>query len=253
MTETPILIAPPLSSEREALECLKVQAEIDKLAAEKANLVAELRRNTAYAETAEAQARLHRVNAQQAERQEAIAQASNHLAREYRFEDVVYDESVDLCLTQLAIWHRQTPECDIKITFTSPGGVVTNGLALFDQIALYSKRTGGTHKMTGVVSGMAASMAGILTQAFDHRIQYPNADLMIHQVSSWAEGSLGELQDKMDYLNQLNDRVAEIFIKRSGGKCDRAQFDSIYNRRASYLDAKRALAMGFIDEIAYDG
>lgn len=209
----------------------------------------EIRKNRAYAKAAEEAAEMQRLQTQQAARQEKISLASNYMWHEYRFEEPVYDESVDMCLTQMAIWHRQDPSCDISVTFTSPGGVVTNGMALFDQIAQYSTRRGGTHHMTGIISGLAASMAGILIQAFDERVQMPNAYLMIHQVQSWAEGSLGDLQDKMEYLNQLNDQVADMFIARSGGKVDRAEFDKYYDRRATYFKAERSLELGFIDRI----
>ncbi len=74
----------------------------------------------------------------------------------YAFNDPVSSSSVGACISQLNIWTRTDPGCDIEIIFNSPGGGVIDGMALYDY--LQTLRRAG-HKLTTVTFGMAASRA----------------------------------------------------------------------------------------------
>ena len=236
-------------------EIAKYLAEAEKFKEEARNLVverqvqeAEARQKIAHARSAEYGAEAMRIQTEQAQRQEKMTLAANHYHHEYLFWDPVAEGSVENCIAQLAVWHRLDNNCPMTIKFCSPGGDVVNGMYLFDEISAYSLRRGGTHKTTGIIRGEAASMAGILIQAFDHRVMGPEATLMIHEVSSWTGGSLGKLKDHMDHLNKLTERVADIFVKRSG-KITPEEFEKLWTRKESYLDSVEALKWGFVDEV----
>ena len=167
----------------------------------------------------------------------------------YMFDKAVDSLTVGRCLNELSLWHRDDPECDMTITMRSPGGDVVAGMHLFDELDAYSLRGEGSHKVTMIVRGYAASMAGILLQAADERVIGRNASLLIHPVSSWAEGGLHELKDKVKWLDQLTDRVTEIFLERSEGKISRGDFIKSLERRDWWLTADESLNFGFADRL----
>jgi ATP-dependent protease ClpP protease subunit len=153
----------------------------------------------------------------------------------------------------MAIWHRlddaEKKYRPMHIIVDSPGGSVIDGMHLFDQMVTYSERGGGPHKITITVRGYAASMAGILLQAADVRKIGPESYLMIHEVSSFAAGKIGELKDEIKFLDKISDRVANIFVERSKKKISLAKFKSNWNRQDWWLTSKEALDYGFVDEI----
>lgn len=243
------------------VEMLKAQARMfDKQAVDYAANIpvreAEARQKLARALAAEYAAEQMRVQTEATVRQEKLNLTSNHMWHEYQFSDPVYEDAVDCCLAQLAMWHRQDPECDMHIIIDSPGGSVISGMHLLDQISAYSKRPWdvsnkpkGTHTTTMTVRGYAASMAGILLQSADVRRIGPEAYLMIHEVSSFAQGKIGELKDEIKFLDRVSARVADLFVARSNGKITLQAFQTGWNRTDWWLDSEQALTLGFVDEI----
>lgn len=195
------------------------------------------------------------IDAQHAKRQEKINMTGNHHHHEFWFNDGVDEVSVAECAAQLAVWHRLNKTCPITIKINSPGGHVFDGMYLFDDISAYSLREWdkrdipkGKHKTTIVVRGMAASMAGILLQAADHRVVGPEAYILVHEVSTYAGGKLGEIKDEVKFLEKMSDRVADIFVRRSG-KITKRQFKQRWDGKEWWLTSEEALAIGFVDEI----
>lgn len=167
----------------------------------------------------------------------------------YSFNGAVLGLTVDRCLRELALWDRQDKACDMNLTIDSPGGSVIDGMHLFDQLANYSLRGGGGHKVTITVRGYAASMAGILLQAADVRRIGAESYLMIHEISTFAQGKIGELKDEMKFLDRISARVADIFVTRAAGKITLEDFQKGWHRADWWLDSKQAVELGFADEI----
>jgi len=241
---------------RELALAEKYRAEAADFAASQALKAAETRKNIAEARYAELNAEAMRVNTDAALRQEAIILAGNHHHHVFEFSTGVGEESVDQCLSQMAVWHRQDPTCPMHIIINSPGGSVISGMHLFDQLMAYSQRSWdkrnipkGEHYTTITVRGWAASMGGILVQAADHRVIGPEAYLMVHEVSSFAGGKLGDIKDEVDFLDKLTDRVTDIFIRRAKPGMTRAKFKKLWDRKDAYLTSEEALEYGFVDAI----
>lgn len=214
---------------------------------------AEARQKVAHALAAEYGAESMRVQTEATLRQESLALVSNHHYREYLFAAAVYNDAVENCLAQLAIWHRldelENKYRPMSIIIDSPGGSVIDGMHLFDQIVCYSERGGGKHKVTITVRGYAASMAGILLQAADERVIGPESYLMIHEVSSFAQGKIGELKDEIKFLDKISERVAALFVERSNKKMTLIKFKKAWERQDWWLTSKEAYDLGFVDRI----
>lgn len=222
-------------------------AEIDRAAAEaeKARAEAEAARSEARKNLAEAeQAEIQLAKARRSERKELAADEHHH---HYYFKGGVDDGSVQRCLDQLNVWRRNDDEPgNIDITFFSPGGSVFAGMVLFDHIT--AMRNEGW-KFTAITRGYAASMGGILLQAADVRVCGPESYILIHEIASGAVGKIGDLEDEVEFIKLIQKRVNDIFVARSGGKVTAAKLRSLYRRKDFWLDSKKALELGIVDDI----
>jgi ATP-dependent Clp endopeptidase proteolytic subunit ClpP len=162
----------------------------------------------------------------------------------YLFKGTVEDTSVAKCMDQLTTWHRQSPECDMEIIFNSPGGGVVAGMALWDHIQ-YIKSAG--HRVTTSTVGYAASMAGVLLQAGDVRIMGKESWLLIHEGSFGAVGSVGEVEDTVEWVKRMTDRMVSLFAERS--TMTKAQIKRKIHRTDWWIDSDEALKHGLVDEI----
>lgn len=162
----------------------------------------------------------------------------------YLFAGAVDDTSSSKCVHELNHWHRLQPDCDIEIVFNSPGGNVFAGMALYDYIQEL-RRAG--HKITTSTRGMAASMGGILLQAGDVRVMGAESFILIHEISTFAGGKIGDIEDTVELLKKMEDRVLEIFASRS--KLSKAKLKANWRRKDWWIDSEEALRVGLVDEV----
>jgi ATP-dependent Clp endopeptidase proteolytic subunit ClpP len=230
------------------------QAQAAKFAAEALALTVEQKRGEAYLISARAEAEkdvigLHVV--QRSERKELAKNEHHHL---YMFAQAVGDATAAECMLRLTEWMRNDPKCDIEIVFNSPGGSVVAGLALWDFIQ--TVRAEG-HKVTTSTIGYAASMAGILLQAGDTRVMGKQSWLLIHEASFQAAGKIGEVEDTVDWIKRVCNRIVDIFIERCQGADPKTAKHPLTKRRLVtnwtrkdwWIDADQALDWGLVDEI----
>ena len=221
---------------------LRVPKEV--IPALKRKLLAEALKAEAEAQGARAEALSAEIETRALERKEAEILASNKYYHVYVFNDQVTESSVNACMAQLNVWARNSPKCDIKIIFNSPGGSVTQGMALYDYLQTLR---GGGHKLTTVAMGMAASMAGILLQAGDHRAIGAESYVLIHEISTGAIGKIGEIEDTVKFVNMIQKRVLEIFASRSNKSA--AYFAKHWRRQDWWLNSEDCIKLGIVDEV----
>lgn len=231
-----------LAEERQRAYIAKVQAETEK--AKQESWIAFQK-----GRTEAALARMNEVYAQNKERELAEYLATDRFNFLFRLDDDIDDSSVSRCIDTLTQWHRLNPGCDIEVRLTSPGGSIIEGLALYDYLRELS-RSG--HKIITSAYGFAASMAGILLQAGDTRVMARESWLMIHEPRLGAIGTMGQINDRMEWIKRVNDRVIDIFFERSRKgekKLKRDEIKARYDRKDWWVSAPEALEYGFIDEV----
>jgi len=165
----------------------------------------------------------------------------NHL---YRFSGSVGEASIRKCMSKLTEWSRLSSECDMEIVFSSPGGSIIDGFELFDFIQDLRSRG---HKMTTGSLGMAASMAGILLQAGDHRWIGHQCWMMIHRAAFGAIGKTYEVEDEVKLVKRIEERCVDIFVSRS--KLTKLKIKRNWDRKDWWIDADQCLQYGLVDEI----
>ena len=236
-----------------SLAVRKVEAEIALLTAQKlseetsaAKTAIDVRYGIAVAETQEQNVRMGR-------KQEQEIDASDRYHHIYRFTEEISPQSTRLCMERLAYWDRTYPGCDIEISFSSSGGGVIEGLALFDYI-LYIRSLG--HRVTTSALGVAASMAGILLQAGDVRVMHKEAWVAIHEISFGATGTPGQVEDTTEWIKKIQNRTVKIFVDRSVGAKEAgtaktaltaAYVKSHWSRKDWWLSSDECLSLGIVD------
>src|SRR5665213_527799 len=256
MTETKPL------TERESLTLEKIRQEGKRAEAQALSALAEAKdfeanaaKNLAEAESFKWENVQEKLHAEEAERKAKKDLTANEYHHKYNFTSAVDSTSSQHCMEALETWSRLDPTCDIEIVFSSPGGSVIDGMALFDFIQ--GIRAKG-HKVTTGAIGYAASMAGILLQAGDVRWIGREAYILIHEVSFGAGGKMGEVEDEVKFVKKIQNRVLDIFAKRcaEAGKnktaskpLTKTQIQQRWERKDWWLESSEAVTWGFADEV----
>ena len=173
-----------------------------------------------------------------------IYRASDDHHRVYRFLGTVNTAKVQDAVETLTVFHRVDPGCDITMIIDSPGGGITEGFHLFDTI-LWLRKEG--HHVTTIANGMAASMGGVLLQAGSTRIMTPQSSLLIHEAAFGAGGSMGTVEDQVEYVKMLQERILVILTERS--TMSKQQIKNRWKRKNWWLMSDEALKLGFVDEV----
>lgn len=130
----------------------------------------------------------------------------------------------------------------INVRINSDGGVVTDGLAIFNAL----KRHGATINVT--VDGIAASIASLIAMAGDSVAMYANTMLMVHAPMSGVWGNAVEMRQHAEVLDTWARAMRESYVAKTGkgDEVDALLADGVDH----YFTAAEALAFGFIDRIA---
>ncbi len=107
---------------------------------------------------------------------------------------------------------------------TSPGGVVTSGLAIYDTMQYVRC------PISTLCVGQAASMASLLLAAGEpgERRCLPNARIMVHQPIGGAQGQASDILIQAREIERLRDLLVGLYVKHAGqdtatvGTCARA-------------------------------
>ncbi len=131
---------------------------------------------------------------------------------------------------------------DISIYINSPGGSVTDGMAIYDTMN-YIKSDVST-----ICLGLAASMAALLFSSGTKGKRYllSNSEVMIHQPLGGASGQATEIKIAAERILKLKDKLNHILKENTGKDLKTIEKDT---ERDYFLDAKEALAYGLADKI----
>lgn len=152
--------------------------------------------------------------------------------------------TASLVVAQLLYLEAQDPDKDIQFYINSPGGSVTDGMAIYDTMQ-YVKCDVST-----ICVGMAASMGAFLLAAGakGKRASLPHSRIMIHQPSGGSRGMASDIQIQAREIQDLKGILNEILAERTGQDIETITRDT---DRDNYMSPQEALSYGLIDKI-YD-
>lgn len=154
----------------------------------------------------------------------------------------VNSASAGVVVAQLLYLEGQDPEKDISLYINSPGGVITDGMAIYDTMQ-YIKCDVST-----ICLGMAASMGAFLLAAGTKgkRFALPNSEIMIHQPSGGAQGQATDISIHANHILRVKDKLNQILSERTGQPLDVVKRDT---ERDNFMTAQQALEYGLVDRI----
>ena len=154
----------------------------------------------------------------------------------------VNSASAGVVVAQLLYLEGQDPEKDISLYINSPGGVITDGMAIYDTMQ-YIKCDVST-----ICMGMAASMGAFLLAAGakGKRFALPNSEIMIHQPSGGAQGQATDISIHANHILRVKDKLNRILSEKTGQPLEVIARDT---ERDNFMTAQEALEYGLIDKV----
>ena len=156
--------------------------------------------------------------------------------------DEVNTATASVVVAQLLFLESQDPTKDISLYINSPGGSVTDGLAIYDTMQ-YIKCDVST-----ICMGMAASMGAFLLSAGTKgkRLALPNSTSMIHQPLGGYKGQATDMEIHTKYMLDTKARLNKILSENTGKPLDVIKNDT---ERDNFMTAQEALEYGLIDKV----
>jgi ATP-dependent Clp protease protease subunit len=156
--------------------------------------------------------------------------------------DSLDSQTASLIVAQLLFLEGEDPKKDINMYISSPGGLVSSGLAIYDTMQ-FIKPPVATFCM-----GTAASMAAVLLAAGEKgkRNILPHARVMIHQPMGGAQGQASDIEIQAREILKLREKLNEILSSHTGQPLDRIERDSDRN---FWMDAHEAVEYGIVDNV----
>ncbi len=152
--------------------------------------------------------------------------------------------TASLVVAQLLYLEAQDPDKEIQLYINSPGGSVTDGMAIYDTMQ-YIKCDVST-----ICVGMAASMGAFLLSsgAKGKRLALPNAEIMIHQPSAGTKGQITDMAIHLRRLEIIKRRMNSILADNTGQSIETVTADC---ERDNFMTAEEAKEYGLIDKVIY--
>lgn len=153
--------------------------------------------------------------------------------------------SASVVIAQLLFLDAEDPGKDIYLYINSPGGSITDGMAIYDTMQ-YIKSDVCT-----ICVGLAASMGSVLLAAGKKGKRYalPNSEVLIHQpliAGGGLSGQTTEIKIHADHMVKTREKLNKILSERTGQPLDVIEKDT---ERDNYMTAEEAKKYGLIDEI----
>jgi ATP-dependent Clp protease protease subunit len=154
----------------------------------------------------------------------------------------INDEVSNLVIAQLLHLNQEDREAPISIYINSPGGMVYDGLAIYDAIQMIS------NPIRTVAVGVTASFSTVLLAAGTKGQRYalPNATIHMHQPEGGAQGQVTDIEIQAREFLRLRRNLNAILAFHTGQSLEVIERDTA---RDHWLDARAAVAYGLVDQV----
>lgn len=132
---------------------------------------------------------------------------------------------------------------DITLWLNSPGGNVFAAAEIYTMIRDYP------HKVTVKIASIAASAASVIAMAGNTVEMSPTALLFVHDPSTIAMGNARDMEKAIATLNEVKESIINAYMAKtelSHNRISKLMSDE------TWINAKKAVELGFADEILFD-
>ena len=157
--------------------------------------------------------------------------------------DEVNSVTSGLVVAQLLFLEGQDPEKDISLYINSPGGSISDGMAIYDTMN-YIKCDVST-----ICMGMAASMGAFLLAAGakGKRLALPNSEIMIHQpLGGTGRAQASDIEIHANHIIHIKKKMNTLLSEMTGQPLEIIEKDT---DRDNFMTPQQALEYGLIDKI----
>ncbi len=155
----------------------------------------------------------------------------------------VNGESAIAIITQIRYLSTKSDK-DIYMFINSPGGSVSDGLAIYDVMNAIPC------DVVTIANGMAASMGSFLLAAGTPGKRYvtPSTEIMIHQPLGGVQGQATDISLVADHIQKIKTKLARIMAERCGKKIDEVINDM---ERDHWMTGDQAKKYGIVDYVGF--
>jgi len=131
---------------------------------------------------------------------------------------------------------------DISVYINSPGGSVTDGMAIYDTMNYINS------DVSTIGMGLCASMGAFLLSSGKKGKRYalPNSEVMIHQPLGGVKGQATEIKIAAEHILKTKDKLNKILALNTGKDLNIIEKDT---DRDNFMSSKEALNYGIVDQI----
>jgi ATP-dependent Clp protease, protease subunit len=154
----------------------------------------------------------------------------------------VTEVTANLIVAQLLFLESENPDKEISFYINSPGGSVSDGLAIYDTMQFVKP------SVSTLCIGQAASMGALLLAAGTKgkRFCLPNSRVMIHQPMGGFQGQASDIEIHAREILNRKAKLNEIFAKHTGQDLKTVERDT---DRDNFLSGEQALSYGIVDKV----
>ncbi len=154
----------------------------------------------------------------------------------------VTEVTANLIVAQLLFLESDNPDKEISFYINSPGGSVSDGLAIYDTMQFVKPA------VSTLCIGQAASMGALLLAAGakGKRFCLPNSRVMIHQPMGGFQGQASDVEIHAREILNRKAKLNEIFARHTGQDMKTIERDT---DRDNFLSAEQALGYGIVDKV----
>ncbi len=132
---------------------------------------------------------------------------------------------------------------DVTIWLSSPGGNVFAAADIYTMIRDYP------HNVTVKIASIAASAASVIAMAGNTVQMSPTALLFLHDPSTIAVGNTKDMEKVISTLNEIKESIINAYAAKTG--LSRNRISKLMSDE-TWINAKKAVELGFADEILFD-
>jgi len=154
----------------------------------------------------------------------------------------INDFVANAVIAQMLFLQMEDPKKDISLYINSPGGSVTDGMAIYDTMNFLQ-----CDVVTYCV-GQAASMATLLLAAGTKGKRYalPNSRVMMHQPTGGATGQTSDISIAAKEILRWREQMNKLIASHTNKTAEEIAADT---DRDFYLTAQDALEYGIVDKV----
>ena len=134
-------------------------------------------------------------------------------------------------------------EGDITLWLNSPGGNVFAAAEIYTMIRDYP------HRVTVKIASIAASAASVIAMAGNTVQMSPTALLFVHDPSTIAMGNAKDMEKAIATLIEVKESIINAYAAKTG--LSRNRISKLMSDE-TWINAKKAVELGFADEILFD-